>query len=472
MARSIASQVVDEQNRAALIPCKPANINAPDDACAKEFLGAAGRFLYRRPLSPTETQVLIEGTHKVTAQLGDFYKGLSLGLASLLTAPQFLFVQEVTEPDPRRKGQLRLNAYSKAARLSFFFWNTSPDDQLLTAAETGELDTPKGLAKQVDRLLTSPRLEAGVRAFFIDMLNFDGFDTLAKDATLYPKFTAKASLDAREQTMRTIVDHLLVRDADYRDLFTTRRTFLTPLLGSVYRLPVHTDDSLLGTWMPYEYPEGAQQAGILTHASFVALHSPPGRSSPTIRGKALREVLLCQKVPDPPGDVNFNIVQDTASPVFKTVRARLTAHSDEAMCRGCHKITDPIGLAMENYDTIGGWRSLENGAPIDTSGELDGMKFTDVLGLAKAVRDSPSTASCLVERAYAYGVGHKPVGTEKEWLANDLNKAFAADGYRLRPLLKRIATSEAFFRVVPAETEAKATNVAANINASNPENAK
>src|SRR6185369_11387922 len=102
------------------------------------------------------------------------------------------------------------------------------------------------------------------------------------------------------------------------------------LLGSVYRIPVQTDNGLLGTWAPYEYPKDAQQAGILTQASFVGLHSPPGRSSPTIRGKALREVLLCQKVPDPPGNVNFNLVQDTTNPTYKTVRARLSAHATEA----------------------------------------------------------------------------------------------------------------------------------------------
>ena len=466
MARSIGMQVVDEQNRAALIPCKPASATAPDDACAKQFLSAVGRYVYRRPLNEAEIKTLVDGTHKVAAQLGDFYKGLGLGVASLLSAPQFLFVQEVSEPDPAHPGQLRLNAYSKATRLSFLIWNSTPDDQLLAAAEKGELHTAKGVAKQVDRLLASPRVEAGTRAFFTDMLGFDTFDTLAKDTTLYPKFTAKVAVDAQEQTMKTIVDHLLTKNLDYRDLFTTRSTFLTPLLGAVYRLPVHTDDALLSSWAPYEYPAGAQQAGILTQASFVALHSPPGRSSPTIRGKALREMILCQKVPDPPGNVNFNLVQDTNNPQYRTVRARLTAHATEAMCTGCHKIMDPVGLAMENFDTIGGFRAQENGAPIDVSGELDGIKFTDPAGLGKAVHDNASATSCLVNRVYSYGVGHKITQSEKTWIAETLVKQFAADGYRLPALLKRIATSDTFFRVVPqAEAETKKAPASAAIEA-------
>jgi hypothetical protein len=467
MARSIALQVVDKANRDALIPCKPASETAPDDACAKMFLSSAGRYIYRRPLTDREVASLVDGTHKVTAKLGDFYTGLSLGLASLLSSPNFLFVQEISEPDPKNSGKLRLNAYSKASRLSFLIWNSTPDDALLQAAEKGELHTAKGVAKQVDRLLASPRVEAGTRAFFSDMLGFDTFDTLAKDTTLYPKFTAKVAVDAQEQTLKTIVDHLVTRNADYRDLYTTGHTFLTPLLGAVYRLPVHTDDALLGSWAPYEYPAGAQQAGILTHASFVALRSPPGRSSPTIRGKALREMIMCQKVPDPPGNVNFDLFNETDGSKFKTVRAKLAAHSREAMCAGCHKIMDPSGLALENFDTIGGFRTKENGENIDVSGELDGVKWTDVVGLGKAVHDSKAVPSCLVNRVFSYGVGHKITPSEKTFISETLLKQFEADGYRLPALLRRIATSEAFFGVAAVEPETKKAALESTIQTAN-----
>ena len=123
-------------------------------------------------------------------------------------------------------------------------------------------------------------------------------------------------------------------------------------------------------WMPFTLPPSDARAGILAQPSFLSLHSHPGRSSPTLRGKALREIFLCQKVPDPPGNVNFKLVQDTSNPNYKTARQRLTAHRTSPTCAGCHKIMDPVGLAMENFDSIGGFRSTENGAAIDAGGDI------------------------------------------------------------------------------------------------------
>ncbi len=457
MARSIAAQIVDEQHRRQFVPCSPASATEPDAACAQQFLGAAGRLLYRRTLTAQELASQVDRAAEATRKVHDFHKGLGLSLAGMLSSPHFLFVQEFTEADPAVRGAQRLDGYAKATRLSLFFWNALPDEELLAAAEGGELHTAKGLARQVDRLLASPRLEAGLRAFFADMLGFETFDTLAKDSTLYPKFTFRVALNAQEQTLLTLTDLLLTQNGDYRDVFTTRKTFLTPLLASVYRVKLASPNGLADAWVPYEFPADSQQAGILTQASFVALHSHPGRSSPTLRGKALRETLLCQKVPAPPGNVNFNIVQDTANPTFKTVRQRLKAHATEAMCAGCHKITDPMGLALENFDTIGGYRESENGSPIDVSGELDGTQFTNAVGLGKAVHDNPAAAACIVKRVFEYGVGRDLTKAETDWLASDLNPQFAADGYRLRSLLRRIATSAAFFRIA---TEPRASTLA------------
>jgi hypothetical protein len=463
MARSIAAQVVDDKHRALLIPCKPASANAPDDACAKQFLSKVGRLLFRRPLTDHELTAEVAAANASAVKVNDFYTGIGLALAGLLESPQFLFRQELVEPDPDHAGVYRLNAYSKATRLSFFLWNSAPDPELLSAAEKGDLDTDSGLKKQVDRMLASPRVETGVRAFFSDMLAFDGFNTLAKDTTLYPKFTSNVLSDAQEQTLRTIVDQLLVQKADYRDLFTTHKTFLTPLLASIYRVQVSFPEGVLAPWVPYEFPKDVPQAGILTEASFVGLHSQPGRSSATVRGKALREVLLCQKVPDPPGNVNFNLVQDVNNPNFKTARQRLKAHATEATCAGCHKIMDPVGLALENFDTIGGYRSTENGAPIDATGELDGMKFADVSGLGKAVHDDPATTSCIVNRVYEFAAGHKPNKSEAEWMKSDLQKSFEASGYKYTDLLRTIASSEVFYRALPPQTGARAVPSASKL---------
>jgi hypothetical protein len=457
MAKSIAAQVLDEKNRTILVGCTPADAKAADPACSSAFLGRVGRYLYRRPLTAQELASRVTIANDAAKTRGSFYAGLETSLATLLVSPNFLFVQENTEPDPKKKGELRLDANSKATRLSFLLWNNGPDDELLAAADKGELHTAKGLQKQVDRMIASHRLEDGVRAYFNDMLEFDRYETLSKDSVLYPKFNFKIGEQEQEQTLRTIVDHLVTRDGDYRDLFTTRNTFLTRDLAAVYEVPLR---SVSAGWQPYEYAPNAQQAGILTHASFVSLHSHPGRTSPTLRGKALREVLLCQKVPDPPGNVNFNLVQDTANPQYKTVRARLTAHATEAMCTGCHKIMDPAGLALENYDTVGGFRTAENGVAIDASGEIDGIKFADAIGLGKAIHDNPNATSCLVTRLYSYGVGRKPTKSEIDWLTTSMNKTFAADGYKVPQLLRRIATSDTFFRVIPTDDAAKAPKVA------------
>jgi len=446
MARTIAAQVVDEKHRAASVPCQPASAQAADPACATQFIGKYGRMLYRRPLTDRELAAKTDIANAAATSLGNFYAGLELALTGLLDSPKFLFREDVEEQDS--SGGTRLTGYAKASRLSFFLWNAPPDDELLKAAQSGTLDSKSGLAKQVDRMLASPRLESGVRAFFTDFLGFDKFDELAKDPAIYPAFSSKVARDAQEQTLRTIADLLITQKGDYRDLFTTRRTFLTRPLGLVYRIPVSRKDG----WEPYEFPADDPHAGVLTELSFTELHSHPGRSSATLRGKAIRELFLCQQVPSPPANVNFTVVQDTSNPVYKTARARLTAHRTDPTCAGCHKIMDPIGLALENFDGAGQYRSEENGTAIDASGELDGVQFKDAVELGKALHDNPTASSCLVDSVYRYAVGRDFNAGEKEW-RGWLAKGFAGDGYRMPDLLRRIATSDAFYAVGNSATK-------------------
>jgi hypothetical protein len=443
MARGIAAQVVDEAHRATLLPCTPRSPQAADDGCAERFFSRAGPLLYRRPLEPEELQQFVALANRAAHSLGSFYGGLGLSLAGMLESPQFLFRIETGEPDPAQSGAWRLDAYSTASQLSFLFWDSGPDAQLLAAAADGRLEQRAGLAQQVERLVSSPRLEAGVRAFFSDMLQFDSFDTLAKDAKIYPKWTSTLARDAREQTLRTIVDVLIRQNADYRDLFTTRRTFLTPLLGSLYRVPIAQNEA---PWQPYEFPPGDPRIGIQSHASFVALHSHEGQSSPTLRGKALREILLCEPIPAPPGNVNFAVAQDTHNPNFKTMRDRLTAHRTDPTCSGCHKLMDPIGLALENFDSDAGYRTAENSVPIDASGELDGVRFSNPAGLARAIHDNPATGACLVRRMYSYATGRAAARRDMPWI-RELEKSFVNDGYRLPALLRHIANSPELYRV-------------------------
>ena len=158
-------------------------------------------------------------------------------------------------------------------------------------------------------MLASPRLESGLRAFFNDHFHFDEFEYLAKDTDIYPKFSPAIAEQAREQTLRTVLDVVLTQRADFREVFRTKRTFLTPELGSIYRVPVFKEgpNGSPDGWQSYEFADSDPYKGILTQISFTALHSPAGRSSPTYRGKALREVMMCQTVPPPPGDVDFTL---------------------------------------------------------------------------------------------------------------------------------------------------------------------
>ena len=443
LARSIAEQVVDEAHRDVLVGCGQALKDAFDEYCTRQFFTRVGRMLYRRPLTKDELTARVGATNLASKNLADFHQGLALSLAAMLVSPNFLFVIDTTEPNPDHPEQLRLDGYAKAARLSYFLWNSTPDDALLTAAENGDLATESGRKREIARMLASQKLDGGVRGFFADALALDTFDTLEKDSILFPAFNLAVAEDAREQTLRTISDELIARGSDYRDLFTTRHTFMSAALARIYRVYVPKT----ANWVPHEFPKDDPRVGIQSQISFTALHSHPGRSSPTLRGKALRELLLCQKVPDPPGDVDFTKFNDPTSEI-KTAREKLALHTSQPACAGCHKLTDPLGLGLEQFDGAGQHRVVENDAPIDVSGDLDGVKFTDPASFGAALRANPAVPSCLVNRLYAYAVGRTPAKDEQGLVAH-LQERFAAAGYRYPALLREIASSDAFYAVTP-----------------------
>ncbi len=438
LGESIARQVVDPVNRELLIPCRPRRADARDDACAGEALAQVGKLLYRRPLSGAELQRAVETAGAATGRVGDFFEGLTYGLSLLLVSPHFLFIADSLRDDASSPA---LTGYAKAARLSFFLWNTTPDEALIDAATRGELDDRRGLDRQAERLLKSPRLVNGVRALFSDMLQFEKFVSLSKDNEIYPAFDPEVAQDAREQLLRTITWHLLDQDEDYRRLFDTRVTFMSSALGRIYRVPVA---DTVG-WSRYEFPAGDMRAGIQTLAGFVALHSHPGRSSPTIRGRAVRELLLCQKVPDPPANIDFSRFNEPAATNL-TARLRLKVHSTDPTCAGCHKLTDPIGFALENFDGAGQPRARDAGAAIDASGVLDGTTFSDVQGFSATLSEHPSIPDCLVQRVASYALAGTGKSSDRPW-ANYLTEVFRRDGYRLRPLLTSIVASPNFYAV-------------------------
>ena len=454
MARTVAAQVFDADRRASFVKCTPADRKLADPDCARQVLAPLGRYLFRRPLTVTEQATYLKIAGDAAAQTGSFYSGLELALAAMLVSPNFLYVIESAEPDPARPGELHLDNYSRAARLSFLLWNTTPNETLLKAAEQGRLTDEAQLTAIATRMVQSPRVEAGVRAFFSDMLLFEKFDEMAKDPVVYPRFNQDVAAALPEQMLRTIVDHLVTRKGDYRELFTSRRTFVNRALGPLYQVPVTTSQG----WVPLEFGPNDDRSGLLGQAGFLALYSHSGRSSPTLRGRAVRELLLCQPVPNPPGNVNFTAVQEVNSKVMPTARMRLNAHNTDPVCSACHKITDPIGLPLERFDGIGAFRRKENDAQIDTTGAFEGSEFAGLAGLGKALAQSQSATECVAGRAFEYATGRNV--QEKAELISAIEKAFAGEGYRFPLLFLRVATMPEAYRVPSAPLEAKPAVVA------------
>jgi len=439
IARRIAVQVVAPENRERLVPCTPADPALPDADCTEQFIRKYGQRLLRRPLGDEDVAGRLAIADEAARDLGDFYAGLRFVISGLLVSPEFLFRVERAVADPDDPERLRLTDHSIASRLSYFLWNTTPDDALLLAADRGELTTDEGLVRQIDRLLASPRLAAGVRAFFSDVLGFDELEDVSKDPILFPRFSRQVLEDAREQTLKLVADHLVVREEDFRDLFTTRRSFMTRTLGLVYGVPVRAREG----WEAIEFPEGSPRVGLQSHVSVLALHSHPGRSSATMRGIFVREALMCQKVAAAPADVDFTVVQDIDNPEFKTGRERLQAHASERSCANCHKIIDPPGYALEIFDGAGVYRAEENGAPIDATGTLEGQDFVGAAGMGRVLHDTAPAPACAVLNLFRYAIGRNPVVGEARFVRH-LEDQFADAGYRFPALMRMLAMSDSF----------------------------
>lgn len=443
IARSIADQVMESESRDALVGCVPRGTERDDRVCAERFIKGRGQRLFRRPLSQAEIDGRIKVWQAGADQSRDFYKGLKLSLVSLLMAPEFLFRIEKAEEDPASPGMYRLDAYTKATRIAFLLWDSAPDSELLEAARSGAIHTPKGLAAQVNRMTASARVEDGVRALFTDMLQFERYETLTKDPATYPKFSQRIADSSREETLRFLVDHLVTKGLDYRDIFTSRATFLNRSLAAVYDVPYPSAEP----WTRYEFAEDTERSGVLTQASFLSLFSHPASSSPTVRGVKLHEIFMCLHLPDPPADVDFSKVQAVRN---GTVRTRLIDHMTNPGCNTCHAISDPAGLTLEHFDGLGQKRLFENGVPIDVNAVIGGKSFSGARGLGAYLHDSPLVPACIVRNVHYYGVGRPFDSKDAGYLAAK-GKAFADGGFRLTDLFRTILTDPEFYKVVVPE---------------------
>ena len=271
-AYEIAEQAMDDPAIAgALIPCEPSGPS--DEACLTEVVRSFGRRAFRRPLSEAEQGRYVGVGLEAAGKLGTFEDGVEFALAGMLMSPHFLFRVELGSGS----GKLRYTDYEMASRLSYFLWNTTPDDELLDAAERGELTNLDTLAHHVDRLLASDRAREGLRTFFEERFHLHELDDLVKDGEIFTEMSADLGPDAREETLHTVEDLVFDREADYRTLFTSRRTFVNRRLASLYNVAAPAIDDFAATTLPKD----GVRVGLLGQASVLALHAHSTSTSAT-----------------------------------------------------------------------------------------------------------------------------------------------------------------------------------------------
>ncbi|MCO4770002.1 MAG: DUF1592 domain-containing protein [Deltaproteobacteria bacterium] len=430
----LAEQAMEPERRDALVPCTPYAAEDPD--CAEQFVVSFGRRAWRRPLSADEVSRYAGLGTSAASTLGDFYDGLEFAIAGLLQAPDFLYRVELGAASsgdiPRQ-----YTDWEMASRLSFLLWNTTPDDELLDAAAAGELSEESGLVAQTERLLASPRATEGLTAWFDDWMHFADLDDLYKEPLVFPHMSDTLGESARQESQRLFKLVAFDREDDMRELLTSRRTFVDRELAALYEIPAPVRDGFAA----YEHPEESQRRGLLGHASFLALNAHPVSTSATLRGKFVREVFLCAELPGPPAGVDTSIPPVTEA--ARTLRDRVQQHLADPSCASCHRNMDLVGLGFENFDGIGRFRTLEEGVPIDSSGELDDVVFDNAAGLAEALREHEDLGPCITKTLTRYANGYREDLGQLEalnWLADD----FADQGYQLQPLLIELTSSPLF----------------------------
>lgn len=437
---AVESAFSDEARRQELLGCTP---TAPDDACVARFVERVGRRAWRRPLSSAEIDRLLGVARTAGTTLEGAIEGPHWAMVALLTSPHFLYRPELGTSD--EDGGYRLTDYELASRLAFLIWNALPDEQLLDEAETGVLSATKGLLAATRRMLEDPRGREAVAAFAEDYMRLDRVATQPKDAGLFPEY-GPALQEAMVRDMREVwVLEAFDEDSSVLDVFTTKKVVANAELAALYGLDASGLDS--DTYAMMTLPDDGPRTGILSRAGFLSQFANQKEGSPTLRGKFIREALMCGHIPPPPGNIALELPESSES-APATKRDRLEWHSTEPACAGCHQLMDPLGLPLEAFDAVGRFRTNEHGLPIDPSGEFDGVPVGDSRELGVAVGASEMVASCIVRKYYSYAVGHE-VRAVDEIVVHQLAQAFAESGNRFRALILDVVASDAFSAVAP-----------------------
>lgn len=435
-ARELAEQVVSDPTwRSQLVGCDPA---VP--GCTSEFAASFGRRAFRRTLTAAEQTRYETLAAELSALHGDPWEGVEGVLTAVLASPHFLYVVELGEPDPDDDTQLRFTSVEMASRLSLALWSAGPDDELLDAGEAGELVEPDAIAAQAERMLADPRARRGLGRFFAEWLGLDVLDGLTKDAEMFPQADPALFLSMRGQVER-MVDDAVFEGGSLLDLIDGRRTFVDARLATLYGVAAAATVDAEG-FGEITLPEDGGRRGILGTGAFLATQSRRTRTSPTVRGVWVQARLRCNELPPPPPDVETDL-PDGNEVGEQTLREILEAHRENPVCAGCHAQVDPIGLALENFDGVGAFRSTDQGEPIDASVDLDGVAIDGLGELAQHIADDPALSTCVVKQLYRFTTGHHEAGEEMpaiEALAEDL-----VDGeFQLATFLPQLMASPQF----------------------------
>lgn len=365
--------------------------------CRSQFIRQFGQRAFRQPL----TDAMVSRYEALFAAGGTFEKGLETTITAMLQSPYFLYRRELGEPDPQKPGQVRLTQFEVASALSYLITRTMPDDQLLKAAADNQLGTRAQIDAQVERLLQNPENRKTMHTFIGEWLESKNVATVLKEPKVFD-FTEALRTDMERETAALIDDVVFTRNGTLADLFNTNYTFVNANLAKHYGLPAGTV-AQMGDQLAKVTTQ--RDTGILAQGSILSAAGSVAFSSPTLRGKLVRTRLLCENLPPPPDNVDTNIKVPEGATL--TTREIFETHSENATCRPCHNTMDPIGYGFENYDLVGRYRTMDNGKPIDASGEIigTGFKFNGLKELNQHLANNATVRQCLVRYMayYAYG---------------------------------------------------------------------
>ncbi len=408
-----------------------------EEACAKQILPTLLRRAYRRPVGDADLE-RIWPFYRDARSEADFEAGIEAALSAVLVSREFLFRVEQDPVGIAPRTAYRISDLELASRLSFFLWSSIPDDELLDLAERGELRRLEVLAKQTRRMLADPRSQSLVMNFAGQWLYLRNLESITPDGRLFPDFDDNLRQAMRRET-ELLFEELLREDRSVLHLLKPDHAWLNERLAKHYDIP-HVSGPRFRR-VPLE--PSSERGGLLRHGSILTVTSYATRTSPVIRGKWILENLLGTPPPPPLPDVPA--LDDNTVSASLPVRQRLAQHRANAACASCHNVMDPVGFALENFDAVGRWRTLEEGQPVDASGGLpDGSKFVGVSGLEAGLLNRPEIfVGTLAEKLLTFALGRGIEPGDGPAVRAIVRSARDAD-YRFSALIGGIVSSSPF----------------------------